>query len=335
MSSSNASEIVRRSFLKISEETIFEAVDTLDLRGHSRISAVVGIPLRNLQQKRDITVFATSAPIAAVRGLLELISMKPLQDVIDALGDNADNPTFDQLRAAVDVIKSNGSTTDDVVAMLAFAVGEEVPAAGHCLRLLEEIDDYRLPALPEALAPSSLLSPKEIDPAIKEQRKARREAEKAKKQKKVTPPARPAKVKPESKPTPVVSAPVPSAPVPEVTRRSLFLTPLEIEKFDPTHPLVGAVVSVDVPFDAVDPENPELKSKVRPALVVAASSNGVLVRAIYSKEGVNRQIFNPWRRLNLSKISYIADARIPLEIATDAVAKIGFVNDEEWNAVSQ
>ena len=41
----NAAETSRRALLKISEATILTTVDGLDLRGHAKISAVVGIPL--------------------------------------------------------------------------------------------------------------------------------------------------------------------------------------------------------------------------------------------------------------------------------------------------
>src|ERR1700691_5908820 len=118
----NAAEISRRAILKISESTILSAVDGLDLRGHAKISAVVGIPLRNLQQRRDVAAFAAAAPIAAVTALLELLAMAPLERVIAALGEHADAPNFEQLSAAIDAISASGATLDDVVAVLAFAI---------------------------------------------------------------------------------------------------------------------------------------------------------------------------------------------------------------------
>ncbi|HQU25921.1 MAG TPA: hypothetical protein PLS29_02700, partial [Acidimicrobiales bacterium] len=57
----------------------------------------------------------------------------------------------------------------------------------------------------------------------------------------------------------------------EVGRRALRLTPLEASRFDPAHPLAGAVVVVEVPFDGVDPDAPEATAKARPALVVAGA----------------------------------------------------------------
>jgi hypothetical protein len=332
MSSSSTTEIVRRGLLKISSDKVFEVVDSLDLRPGARISAVVGIPLRNLQQKRDLEAFCANAPIAAVRGLLELLSMEPLQNIIEELGDHADTPTFEQLSAGVDAIVANGATVDDVVALLAFAVAEEFPAAPHCRKLLEERADYALPELSAAVSAPAPLAPKQVDPSIKEQRKARREAEKAKKKPKTAAPV-PYKAAEKVVTPKTVEKKVVTEVVPEITRRQLFLTPLELEKFDPAHLLAGTVVMVDVPFDAVDPENPEQKSKERPALIVAASENALLVRGIYSKDSPSRQLFQPWRRLGLSNVCYLSDDRIAIDYAPGSLAKIGVLTDAEWNAL--
>ena len=113
----------------------------------------MGIPLRNLQQRHDITTFATTAPIAAVTALLELLAMVPLEKVIAALGDHADTPNFEQLSAAIDAVRRDGSSLDDVVAVLAFAIAEEFPAAPHCRRLFDEREELALPDLPEVVVP--------------------------------------------------------------------------------------------------------------------------------------------------------------------------------------
>src|ERR1700688_4155272 len=110
----NAAEISRRALLKISESTVLTTVDGLDLRGQAKISAVVGIPLRNLQQRHDVTIFATSAPIIAVNALLELLAMAPLEKVIAALGEHADTPNFGQLSEAIDSVSQDGASIDDV-----------------------------------------------------------------------------------------------------------------------------------------------------------------------------------------------------------------------------
>ena len=180
-SSASANEIVRRGLLKISDETVLSTVDSLNLKGNNKIQAVVGMPLRTLQQRRDVASFASTAPMAAVKGLLELLAMEPLDNVVAALGEHADSPTFEQLSTAIEQLISDGATDDDIVALLVFAIGEEFPAAGHCRRLLEERAAYSLPELPETAPTSSLLVPKVIDAEVREQRRARREQERQKK----------------------------------------------------------------------------------------------------------------------------------------------------------
>jgi hypothetical protein len=330
----NAAEIARRGLLKISASRVLEMVDDLDLRGHAKISAVVGMPLRNLQQRRDVATFAAAAPIAAVTALLELLAMAPLEKVIAALGDHADSPNFEELSAAVDAVRSDGATVDDVVAVLTFAIAEEFPAAPHCRRLFDERVELALPALPDVVVASTPLAPKETDPHIKEQRRRRREEEKKRKRGPTSQrPPRPTK----TKPTPKARAS--SKEMTSVTdetleiRRSMKLTPAELERFDPDHALAGAVVVVDIPFDATDPSVPEQKSKDRPALVVAASDDALLVRPIYSGGGPTRSVFQAWRRIGLDHVSYVDDARVTVGVApSESLERVGRLTDQEWNA---
>jgi len=334
-STSSATELVRRTFLKIDPSVVLEVVDSLDLRGSGKISAVIGVPLRNLQQRRDVSAFATGAPPAALSAMLELLAVEPLEKVIEALGDHADNPSFEQLTSAVDRLIEEGLSAIDMVMVLAFAIAEGFPAAPHCRRLLAARPEFELPALPEVVALAPLVSLKETDPQIREQRRARREEMKRKKGPSSARPPRPGKAKEPKKatiPTSPVAAPVSSVGTPPDRRRMVF-TPVELERFDPGHPLAGTVVIVEVPFDAVDPETPELKSKERPALVVAASSDAVLVRAIYSSPAATRSTFQPWRRLAMDHVCYIDDVRVALsDVAIDGVRRLGQLTDQEWNA---
>jgi hypothetical protein len=324
--------------LKIDETTVLGAVDKLQLRGNSKVSAVVGMPLRTLQQRRDVSTFAVSAPIAAVQALLELLAMEPLERVIEELGDHADSPTYDQLSGAIDRLRANGASNDDMVALLTHAIGEEFPAAPHCRRLLEERPELQLPALPSVAPTSSLLVAKEVDPAIRERRRVRREAErdlkKGKKSVESSRPPRPAKAK-------VLKTIAPAVPkdrgnaeqtTPEFERRPMKLTPTEEVEFNTSHPLVGTVVLAEVPFDAEDASIPERKAKERPALVVAASDAAILVRGIYSNTGVTRVLFSPWRRLNLDHPSYVDVARTAVrEVQLNEIVRLGRLTDLEWN----
>lgn len=327
---------VRCGLLKINDVTVLKAADSLDLRGNAKISAVVGMPLRSLQQRRDVTAFAIGAPIAAVKGLLELLAMEPLEKVVAALGEHADSPSYEQLATAVDQLIADGVSDDDIVALLTFAIGEEFPAAPHCRQLLDERPQFALPDLPEIAPSSALLAPKQIDPEVREQRKARREEEKRRRRNSApVHPARPVRVKSDKKVAPVEPVPVPAEAVPTIERRRLVLTPVELERYSADHPFAATVVLAEVPFDAVDPVIPEQRAKLRPALVVAAGESGVLVRGIYSNASTSRSLFQPWRRLGFDHISYIDDARTALTLTSlDELERLGRLSDDEWNSVN-
>lgn len=57
----------------------------------------------------------------------------------------------------------------------------------------------------------------------------------------------------------------------------------------------GAVVSAEIPFSARDSADPERESKRRPAVVVRADDDVVVVRAVYSRntEGRGRRLQDP------------------------------------------
>jgi hypothetical protein len=331
--SATSAQMARRALLRISGSTILTTVDGLDLRGHAKISPVVGIPLRTLQQRHDITTFAVSAPIAAVTALLELLAMAPLEKVIAALGNHADAPNFDQLSGAIDAVSLDGSTTDDVVAVLAFAIAEDFPAAPHCRRLFDERADLMLPELPDVAVPATLAAPRETDPEVKEQRRRRREEEKKRKRGPTSQrPPRPTKAKPAPKTHAATHESRPVTDDSSERRRPMIFTPVELDRFDPEHALAGSVVIVDVPFDATDPAAPEQKSKERPALVVAACDDALLVRPIYSSAAATRSVFGAWRRLGLDHVSYVDDARVVVFVSTESLERVGRLTDQEWNA---
>ena len=294
---------------------------------------MVGVPLRQLQQRRDVEAFATSAPTAAVRALLEVIAMTPLEKVIELLGDHAEHPSYEQLADAIDLFLAGGGSTDDALSVLAYAIGDGFPAAVHCRRLLSERERFALPELPDAQTPTVLAPPREVSPEIREQRRRRREEEKHRK-KIATPPRAPRSARPKNStpPRPSVST-TPVAPhVPEARRRAL-LTPLEESRFDPDHPLAGSVVVVEVPFDTPDPDQPDVTSKERPVLVLAASSDELLVRALYSQTSPTRSIFGAWRRIGLDHVSYVDDARVVVAQGPEPLRPLGQLTTAEWNSL--
>ena len=134
---------------------------------------------------------------------------------------------------------------------------------------------------------------------------------------------------------PEVSVTSPTLVTPPIVeeRRRLLFTPLEQARFDVRHPLVGVVLVLDVPFDAKDPALPDVTSKNRPVLVVAASSDELLVRPLYSNSAPTRTVFQPWRRLGLDHVSYIDDGRVVISgVRFDALQQLGELTTPEWNA---
>ena len=81
------------------------------------------------------------------------------------------------------------------------------------------------------------------------------------------------------------------------------------------------MVTTEVPFDSVDPVIPEQQSKIRPAVVVAASDQGLLVRGIYSNASATRSIF-----------SYVDVARSAVRAGAE-INRLGVLSDDEWNAI--
>jgi hypothetical protein len=330
---SSASAVVRAALLKFDPANVLKVVDSLDLRANAKVSAVVGVPLRQLQQRRDVEAFATSAPMAAVRGLLEVIAMTPLEKVIELLGEHSEHPTYEQLSVAIDEFLATGGSIDDAVSVLAYAIGDAFPATAHCRQLLAEREEFALPELPEMQAPTVLAAPREVSPEIREQRKHRREEEKRRK-KVAAPPRAPRSARPKNSapPRPSANATPVAASAPE-SRRRVLLTPLEESRFNADHPLAGSIVVVEVPFDALDPVQPDVTAKERPALVVAASSEELLVRPLYSNASPTRAIFAPWRRVGLDHVSYVDDIRVAVPVGAEPLRPLGQLTTGEWNAL--
>ncbi|HET8991281.1 MAG TPA: hypothetical protein VFN59_09310 [Acidimicrobiales bacterium] len=326
--------LARRALASVAPSGVLESVDALDLRPSGTLNPVVAMPLRELARTRDVVAFAARAPSAAVRALVELLSLGPLERVVERLGESADDPTYDELCDALAGLADEGMTRDERLLVLTFAVEEGFAAAPHCRRLLEEDPALVLTDLPETLAPGvARPAPRVVDDAVRERRRERRAAQR---ERRASSPSRPSR--PRARPASPRPSPLPGEPprrIPEpVVRRAVRLTPLEASRFDTAHPLAGAVVVLEVPFDASDPDAPDVTAKVRPALVVAGAPEALLVRALYSHDAPTRQPFGPWRRVGLDHPSYIDDARVAIPLTGPAPSPLGRLSDEEWNALS-
>ena len=326
-------DALRRGLARLDEAVVLEVAAALDLRPSTKISPAVGMPLRGLQQRRDVASFVASAPLVAVRALLELLVARSLDRIIELLGEHSERPTYDEMAVAVDAMRAEGVSDGDLAALLAFAIGEQFPAAEHCRRLIEEREEFALPEVAVVEPTGSLLTPKDVNPAVREARRQRREAAKNKRKPTSPPPPRPTKARAAAGPDTPKPPESPAMSSVVVVRRRVTLTPAEARLVDVDHVKAGTVVSVEIPFDSIDPAMPDVRAKQRPAVVVAASDSTLLVRGIYSNQFANRQLFGPWRRLGLDHVSYVSDERQVIDVSATPAIELARLTDEEWNSL--
>lgn len=346
----DASTLVRRAIVTYGASELLTLVDSLNLQPSARVDVVILAPLRNLHRGRNVNAFASNAPMLAVRFLAELISADALNRVVELLGDNSDEPSLEQLTAAVDALLAEEFAPSVVATMLALAAANAVPAAPHCVTLLERREEFSLVPLELVAAASPLAPAHSVDPKIREQRAKRRDEQKLARQRQNSrPPSRPAKTK-SAPPRPVTPSPVvryevdseniivppntsvPATPV--IERRRIILTPLEETRFNTEHPLSGTVIALDVPFDAPNTDELSVSGKLRPVLVVAGAAEELLVLPIFSNDAPDRVPFLSWKQIGLDHASFLGLDRVSVELEpSTAIRRIGRLNDQEWNAL--
>jgi len=135
------------------------ALDGLNFKATTKVSASWAWPLRSLQQKREVASFAAGAPLAAVRATARTDRPRASREDRRPTRRPRRVSDLEQLGEA-SITCCSRYEVDEAVAVLAFAVGEEFPAAAQCRRLLEERPEFTLPSLPEGASSSSLLVPK-------------------------------------------------------------------------------------------------------------------------------------------------------------------------------
>ncbi len=123
---------------------------------------------------------------------------------------------------------------------------------------------------------------------------------------------------------------------PRLNRRAT-LTPLEEEEFDKTDPWVGAVVFAWVPFDSVDPNQPDIDGKSRRCVVVAGSPADLLVRAGYSEGGVKSRDWKSvplrhWKRAGFDQPTWIDSETLRVPRLADG-GPVGWLDPEDWNSL--
>jgi hypothetical protein len=324
--------LVRRALASVDPQRILERIDELNLQPAGNADVVILAPLRNLRRGRNVVAFVTTGPAPAIRFVAEMCSHETLERVVAVLGDAADNPTFEQLAGAVDDLLAEGCNASDVTVMLALAAANQVPAAGHCRRLLDERAEFSLPEL-DAPPPPPVSALHEVDPQIKEQRRQRRELQRqSKRRAQSRPPTRPART-----PNPPVAPGAvarPEVAAVATTRRRAPLTPIELAEFSDEDARSGDVLWVRIEHEGSDWQSPGVHEKERPAVLVAANDDAVLVRPVYSRESPERVLLAGWVRLGLDRPSWVGAERWRVERReAGSLRHIGRLSDEEWNSL--
>jgi hypothetical protein len=274
-----------------------------------------------------------------------------LAAVIEALGDHADDPTRQQLLEAIDAVSADHDDVT-VTVMLASVADGQMAASDLCFAVLDSDERFGLPGWQQferSAAEPAVARPAVASGASQEQREARRakkqrEAEerrrkagtaaKASKQVRL---ARKKERATASERLPVASGESIRVPVvPTMGRRRAVLTALEEEEFNRDDPWSAGVVLAWVPFDAKDPDHPDLDGKIRPCVVVAGTPTHLLVRPGYSAGGVKSRDWKSlpvrhWRKSGFDEPTWIdVDA---VRVPRPETGPGSLLEPDDWNAL--
>ena len=281
-----------------------------------------------------------------------------LARTIELLGDDSDDPSRDQLLAAIDALGDEFSMAT-VAVMLASVADGDMAASDLCFELLASDERFGLTDWADIDARSTAppAEPRTAVGTTPEQREARRlkkqkDAEARRKKleeaRKAGEELRRARKK-ERRPGPEGTegkrrGPVPgsgsgSSVAPRLTRRA-HLTPAQEAEFDRNDPWVAGVVFAWVPFDPAETDGREIggeDGKMRRCVVVAGSATHLLVRPGFSEGGVKSRDWKSvplkhWRRSGFDQQTWI-DIEV-LQVPRDPEqAPVGWISGEDWNAL--
>jgi hypothetical protein len=345
------STMLRLSVAKVDSAEIRAALGSLTGQP-VQLPKAVGNALNALRKHRDpVGVVGRAQYRPALPYLAAAIADPCLTRTIELLGDHSDDPTREQLVEALDAI--GDSFSDVTVAVMLASVAEgEMPASDLCFDILATDERYGLTNWssreegPARAAPA----PRESHAAAPEQREARRvkKQEAADERRRRMEASRKAAAqvrRTKKKDRSSVAATTDSATrqprasgkreVPRLLRRAT-LTPAQEEEFDRSDPWVAGVVFAWVPFDSVDPDQPDLDGKARRCVVVAGSPTHLLVRPGYSGGVASRDWksvpLQHWKHAGFDQPTWIdvEVLRVPRDEEHDP---LGWLSTEDWNSL--
>jgi len=135
---------LQNSVLNASPDALRDALGRMPDSTLKDIAKAVGTPTPVLRRSANpaARLRRTSDPkhFALVS---EALVQAPLEITVDTLGDNADDPTYEQLLAALEVTAEHHSA-EEISAMLAYVAATGQAAAPVCDRILTEDDRYHV-----------------------------------------------------------------------------------------------------------------------------------------------------------------------------------------------
>jgi len=342
--------------------------------------------LKALRKHRDPTSVVTRPQYrAALPYLAAVVSDACLARTIEVLGDHSDDPTREQLVAALEEVRDSFPDVT-IGVMLASVADADMPASDVCFDLASGDERFGLTDWADANRGASVGGDgpagggkpvNRAEPASRGTTPEQREARRLKKQRDAEERRRKLEVARKAgeqvrrarkqeragaangaangaggaggsggsgasgRHAPGAGVSAASADrgpsvAPRLTRRA-SLTPLEEEEFDRTDPWVAAVVFAWVPFDAVDPDHPELDGKSRRCVVVAGSPTDLLVRAGYSEGGMKSRDWKSvplrhWKRAGFDQPTWIDSETLRVPRPTDG-EPVGWLEPEDWNSL--
>jgi len=178
-----ALSLLDRAFRLLDDERITSLYESVEEESKDAIAHVAGVKGQDLDTPSLIAQIKVCAAKGRINGDLERLSIlltdSCLSDCIEALGDRADDPSEEDLRAALpDIIAKHTLPVAQV--MLASVVTGEALASPIITRLLKHDESWKLPPAEPVVAAPSPAANNADDPqrqALKEQRRARKLAE--------------------------------------------------------------------------------------------------------------------------------------------------------------
>ncbi len=169
--------LLDRAFANASDEELNTAVEALNDEHREALDDLVG-------GSADADTIRTAIASGRLDGTMESAAMvltdACLAECIEELGEHADHPSSEQLRAAVPgLVEHHGKAITQL--MMASTIAGEAPASSIIRDLLKNDDDIKLPpAAPKPMSP--IVQAPQVDPDERAAIKAKRKEMKQRKQ---------------------------------------------------------------------------------------------------------------------------------------------------------